>query len=92
MQGKDLRSLPIAGSEPMLAGIACPHTEWGRQMIIRIDSIVARISQRPDYQAALNRWFTPETNKRYQKAKQEFLKQRAVATDLSQYPVWPLPR
>ena len=91
-KGAPLKSLPIAGALPQIAGIACPHTEWGRSMIVKLDAIVARISQRPDYQAAINRWLTPEVAKRYQKEMAEFYRQRAQPTDASQYPLWPTAR
>jgi uncharacterized protein (TIGR02285 family) len=88
-QGAPLKSLPIAGALPQIAGIACPHTEWGRTTIMKLDAIVARISQRPEYQAALHRWLTPETARRYQKEMADFYRLRARPTDISFYPVWP---
>ena len=88
---KSLRVLSIAGAQPIPSGIACPHTEWGRKMVTRIDTILARISQRPEYQTAKHRWLSPETIKRYQKAEAEFFKRRAQPTDASKYPVWPTP-
>ncbi len=89
LNGIKLKALPIAGMQPMFAGIACPHTEWGRQMILRLDAIVAKISQTPQYQAALDRWFTPDSEKRYHKAKQDFLRRRSALTDPAKFPVWP---
>lgn len=88
---QNLRVLPIAGAQPIPSGIACPHTEWGRKMIIRIDSILARISQRPEYQNAKQHWLSPETVKRYQKQEAEFFKRRAQPSDPAKYPVWPTP-
>ena len=83
--GGKLRILPIAGAQPIPSGIACPRTDWGRKMIMRIDAILARISQRPEYQHAKQRWLSPETIKRYQKTEAEFFRARAHPTDAARY-------
>ncbi len=87
-RGEKLLVLPIAGMQPVQVGIACPHTEWGRAMILRIDAIVARVSQRPEYQKALNRWLSPDAVKRFRKAQDEFFRMRAQRTDPAKYPIW----
>ena len=81
-----LLALPIAGMQPIPTGIACPRTEWGRKMIVRIDAILARISQRPEYQRAKDRWLSADTIKRYQKAEAEFFRSRAYPSDAAKYP------
>ena len=88
-KGFALKSLPIEGVRWQVAGIACPHTEWGRDMVIRLDAIVARLSQRPEYQAALRRWLTPDTVKRYSKELNDFYRKRAQRTPASEYQLRP---
>ncbi len=87
-QGRGLSVLPIAGTEPISVGIACPHTEWGRSTIQRIDAIVSRISTRAEYRQSLNRWLTPAEARRFQKTQDEFYRQRAKPSDPGKYLRW----
>jgi uncharacterized protein (TIGR02285 family) len=87
--GAKLIALPIAGTQPFEVGIACPRTEWGRAMIMRLDAIVARVSQLPQYQAGQIRWFSADTMKRDKKAQTEFYRERAKLTDPAKFE--PLP-
>lgn len=80
-----LTSAPLAGTEPVVSGIYCPHTEWGRDAITRIDAILARVSQTPQYQAALNRWLSPATLRQNKAALAGFYQQRAKPTDPARF-------
>ncbi|HEY1089633.1 MAG TPA: TIGR02285 family protein [Burkholderiaceae bacterium] len=85
---ESLKSLPIADSKPFNVGIACPHTEWGRTVITKLDALLAQLSTRPEYRNAVNRWLTPAAIKRHQKAQAEFFARRARPTDPSKYQPW----
>lgn len=81
--------LPIAGAEPVRVGIACPHTPWGRDMIRRIDAIVARVSKEPGYRSNVERWLTPAAAKRHKHLLDQFLAQRAEPLPESYFPAAP---
>jgi uncharacterized protein (TIGR02285 family) len=82
-----LKAFPLAGMAPIKVGFACPHTPWGRATVIRIDAIVARLANRPEYRASAVRWMTADGVKRYQPLLNDFTKQRMHPTSPSQYPV-----
>lgn len=83
---QDLRVLPFAGAQPMPAGIACPRTEWGHKMILRLDAILLRISQRAQYREASRRWMSPDIIKRNQATYNEFYRRRMLPTDPAKFP------
>lgn len=80
-----LVSVPIANSTPLASGIACPRTPWGRNAIIKIDSIVASLATNRDYQESANRWLTPQTVQRYRKEWEVFFHNRERPTDPQKY-------
>jgi uncharacterized protein (TIGR02285 family) len=81
-----LVALPVAGTEPVLTGIYCPRTPWGREAITRIDAILARVSQTPRYQEAIDRWLTAETLKSHRALEAAFYKRRAKPWEAGGYP------
>ncbi|WP_397534201.1 TIGR02285 family protein [Roseateles sp.] len=73
-----LLSLPIEGNSKMLvAGIACPRTEWGRQAILRIDQLIASLAQNPEARSGLERWMTPQSRQRYGRQIEKFYQHRS---------------
>ncbi len=82
---KHLVSVPIAGLQPFVSGIACPRTPWGREVMLRIDAIVASLASHPDYVNAADRWLSPETRKRYKAARAEFFRKRAARSDPAKF-------
>ena len=74
----ELVSLPIEGNEQALvAGIACPRTEWGRRMIIQIDHHIAALAQDAQARSGVERWMTPNARQRYGRMIEDFYKRRA---------------
>ena len=84
-----LRLLPIAGAEPVAVGIACPHTEWGRQIIQRVDAALVRLASRQVYRDALYRWLTPESARRYRATLDAFVARRSQPASAGHFPIWP---
>ena len=85
-------AVPIAGAEPMRVGIACPHTSWGREMIRRIDAILAKISTDPDYADIVEHWLSPAAARQHRHLMDLFLAQRAEPLSESYFPQlapWP---
>lgn len=82
---RKLQAVPIAGTHPFVSGIACPRTEWGRQAILRIDAIVAKLAAMPEYRTAADRWLTPSTIKRYRTARQNFFQQRTLPLPIARF-------
>jgi uncharacterized protein (TIGR02285 family) len=80
-----LRSMEVAGTEPIYVGIACPHTDWGRRAILKIDAILAKIAMNPEYQDSMNRWLTPEVRKRYKLLQTKFFNNRKRLTESARY-------
>jgi len=89
-KGVGLVAVPVAGTEPFVGGIACPHTEWGRTAIRKIDSILVKVSRSAEYRTAMHRWLTPEVIRRYQSEQADFYRQRAQPTDPVKYRPWPV--
>jgi uncharacterized protein (TIGR02285 family) len=85
LKASGLKALPIAGSMGPLVGIACPRTEWGREAIKKIDALMVKISRRPEYRNALNRWLTPEPVRHYKASQDIFFRQRTKPTDPAKY-------
>lgn len=85
---KTLKSLPVAGTEPIHVGIACPHTEWGREAILKIDGLLSGIAGNPGYQDSMSRWLTADVQMRYKSLQTQFFKQRAKPTDPVRYTRW----
>lgn len=88
LQSQKLKAFPIAGMAPIPVGIACPHTEWGRATIQRVDAIASKISASAEYRNALNRWLSPESAARFQKTQNDFYRQRAKPSAPDKYPRW----
>ncbi len=80
-----LVALPLAGTEPVVAGIYCPRTPWGRQAIARVDAILARVSQTARYREAADRWFSTETLRQHKAAEAVFYKQRIRPADPAEF-------
>ncbi len=80
-----LVAVPVAGSLSFASGIACPRTPWGRQAILKIDSIVAGLATNKEYQESGNRWLTPQTVQRYRKDWEAFFRNRERLTDPQRY-------
>ena len=80
-----LVSVPVAGTTLFSTGIACPRTPWGRQAIVKIDSIVASLATSKEYQESGNRWLTPQTVQRYRKEWETFFRNRERPTDPHKY-------
>ncbi|MBV8500110.1 MAG: TIGR02285 family protein [Paucibacter sp.] len=87
--GKNLVTLPIAGAEPVLIGVACPHTAWGRDMIRRVDGILAKVSVSPRYRESVNRWLSAGGVQHHMILQDEFFAERADPAPASSYPEWP---
>lgn len=77
---KGLIAVPIAGASPFVSGIACPRTQWGREMILKIDAIVASLASSPAYQQAGDRWLTASTIAHYKQARAAFFQNRTHPT------------
>lgn len=82
----DLVSVPIEGNEQALvAGIACPRTDWGRRMIVQIDRHIAALAQDAQARSGVERWMTPQARQRYGRMIEDFYKRRAQATPESAF-------
>lgn len=82
-----LVSVPIEGNEQALvAGIACPRTEWGRRMIVKIDRHIAALAHDPQARSGLERWMTPQARQRYGRMIEDFYKRRAQPSPDSAFP------
>ncbi len=92
LAGTPFSMLPIAGAEPLPVGIACPHTEWGRQIIEQVDAALVRLAVRPAFREALLRWLPADSARRYQPAIEAFLERRAKASPATAFPRWPSAR
>ena len=88
LQPPGLKSVPIAGTASPRVGIGCPHTEWGREAVMKIDAIMVKIAKHPDYLNSQNKWLTPDALKAFKKAQDEFFRVRAKPTDPKQYEPW----
>lgn len=81
-----LLSLPIEGNSQMLvAGIACPRTEWGRQAILRIDQLIASLAQSAEARSGLERWMTPQSRQRYARQIEQFYQRRSQPSPASAF-------
>lgn len=82
-----LQGIPIEGNtEPIVAGIACPRSAWGRQAVVRIDQIISRHIDARELREPLERWMTPETLKRFTPALNAYIAQRKRQTTPTVYP------
>lgn len=62
----DLVTLPIEGhADPILSGVACPKTEWGRQVATRANEVLAWPSSRRLLKEELLSRLTPNARARY---------------------------
>lgn len=82
---RKLQAVPIAGTNTFISGIACPRTAWGRDAIIRIDAIVAKLASGPEYPKAADRWLTATTIQRYRAARSAFFLSRSSPTPLRKF-------
>lgn len=78
---RHLLAVPIAGTAPQVSGIACPRTPWGREAIVKIDALVARLAGNKAYVEAAIPWLTPESRKHYKEQRAEFFRKRLQPTD-----------
>jgi uncharacterized protein (TIGR02285 family) len=82
----ELVSVPIEGNEQTLvAGIACPRTEWGRRMIVQIDRHISALAQDAQARSGVERWMTPNARQRYGRLIEDFYKRRAQPTPESAF-------
>lgn len=88
LQPPGLKSVPLAGTSSPKVGIGCPHTDWGREAVQKIDAIMVKISKHPDYLNSQSKWLTPDALKSFKKTQDEFFKLRAKPTDPSRYEPW----
>ncbi|MFZ6863199.1 TIGR02285 family protein [Undibacterium sp. Ji67W] len=86
LQGEKLIGLPIAELETFKVGIACPLSPWGKATIERIDEILSRVSQLPQYREAQMQWVSDKFKSRYRKDFDEFYLQRKSLTHYSDPP------
>ena len=86
---QQLITLPIAGADPVRIGVACPHTSWGREMILRVDAILTQASTHPRYRDSVNRWLSELGVQRHQRQQDEFFAQRTQLSPRARYPEWP---
>ena len=80
-----LVAAPLAGTETVLTGVYCPRSDWGREAVMRIDAILAKVSQTPQYRNALHRWLSPDAVARHKLAEAAFYAQRAKVTDPARF-------
>ncbi|WP_342617471.1 TIGR02285 family protein [Rhodoferax sp. GW822-FHT02A01] len=81
----NLQVLPIAGLEPVPAGIACPRTEWGRTVIVKADALLSKLITRPEYFDGYKRWL-PLTEQKYLAPYiSTFIKQRSQPSPAGKY-------
>lgn len=86
LRDSELRSVPIEGNaQPLVAGIACPRTDWGRRMILRIDRLIAELAQDPQARSGLERWTTPQARRAYGRQVEDFYRRRAQPTPESAF-------
>ena len=88
LQPPGLKSVPIAGTASPRVGIGCPHTDWGREAVMKIDAIMVKIAKHPDYLNSQTKWLTPDALKSFKRAQDEFFKLRNKPTDPKLYEPW----
>ncbi|UTH73782.1 TIGR02285 family protein [Chromobacterium sp. IIBBL 290-4] len=81
-----LTNLPLAGSKLIPVGIACPRTPWGRQAIVKIDSLLAEAVKDPAYREAQTRWLSTATMSRYKAELDRFYRWRTHPAPPGEYP------
>ena len=81
----NLQALPIAGLEPVPAGIACPRTEWGRAVIVKADALLSKLVTRPEYFEGYKRWLTNAEQKYLAPYISTFIKQRSQPSPAGKY-------
>ena len=81
----NLQALPIAGLEPVPAGIACPRTEWGRAVIVKADALLSKLVTRPEYFEGYKRWLTNAEQKYLAPYISTFVKQRSQPSPAGKY-------
>jgi len=81
----NLQAIPIAGMEPVPAGIACPRTEWGRSVIVKADALLSKLVTRPEYFDGYRRWLTNAEQKYLAPYISTFIKQRSQPSPAGKY-------
>ncbi|TDP64011.1 uncharacterized protein (TIGR02285 family) [Roseateles toxinivorans] len=62
----ELVSMPIQGSSELLqSGVACPHTEWGRQTAARVEKLFGTPAGVAALKSIFDLWLTPEARATY---------------------------
>jgi|GEM_PF-448261 len=62
----DLVSLPIQGlADPIVSGVACPRTPWGREVAARVDEVLGTAQARQVLKADLFSHMSPNARSRY---------------------------
>lgn len=57
-QARGLVYVPIAQwSEPVAGAVGCSNSDWGRQQIQLINSVISKVKADPDFQQSLQLWF-----------------------------------
>lgn len=75
---RDLVSVPIQGaSELVMAGVACPRSDWGLAAIRGIDRALGTPRGAATLRQGLMRWVTPETQAHYAAQFEAFYRERA---------------
>ncbi len=60
-QADDFVGLPFAESpEPVFARVMCAGTPWGREVVARIDAVLATERPGPAYRSIVEAWAAPE--------------------------------
>ena len=73
-----LDALPIAEDTNLTwDGVACPHNEWGKAVIEKIDAALPALVADPAYRAARMRWLSPALRDRLARQIDEFYRFRS---------------
>lgn len=76
-----LRALPVQGNAALVpVGIACPRNAWGRDMIERIDGLLATPAGVDAVRKAVAAWLSPDTAARYRDDMERFYRARLQRT------------
>lgn len=73
-----LKTVPVAGNAaPVITGVACPRTAWGRATIIKVDRMLGTKEGADALMKAQNQWHTEGARQRYAAQFADFAKHRA---------------
>ena len=79
--GLALVSLPIAGMQIAVGGVACPKTAWGRSAIMKIDAIVSSLADEPGFRYPSNPWAADHLRQTYKSDIDAFYQDRAKPSE-----------